>query len=90
VAVTKMLENWNDGLQALKPIIHHPDATEPLVLYGTAFAAGDLPDILPDDLPPGTPAWMRTEEGWAARKGESPLEKRRTIVVRVPKGVLPA
>jgi uracil-DNA glycosylase len=90
VAVTKMLENWNDGLQALRPVIQHPDATEPLVLYGTAFAAGDLPDILPDDLPPGTPAWMRTEEGWAARKGESPLEKRRTIVVRVPKGVLPA
>ena len=90
VAVTKMLESWNDGLQALKPVIHHPDSTIPLVLYGPAFAAGDLPDILPDDLTPGTPAWMRTEEGWATRKGESPLEKRRTIVVRVPKGVLPA
>lgn len=88
-AVTKLLENWNDGLQALRPVIQHPDVADALELYGTAFVAEDLPDILPDDLPPGTPAWMRTEEGWADRKGETVLEKRRTIVVRVPKGVVP-
>ena len=88
-AVTKLLQNWNDGLQALKPVIQHPDVTDALELYGTAFIPGDLPDILPDDLPPGLPAWMRTEEGWADRKGETLMEKRRTIVVRVPKGVLP-
>ncbi|KIO48462.1 uracil-DNA glycosylase family protein [Nitrosospira sp. NpAV] len=90
VAVTKMLQNWNDGLAALRPAIQHFDVAEPLALYGTTFVPGDLPDILADDLPPGTPAWMRTEEGWADRKGETPLEKRRTIVVRVPKDVLPA
>lgn len=89
VAVGKMLENWNDGLRALKPIIQNADTPGELELYGTAFGPDDLPDIPPDDLPPGLPAWMRTEEGWADRKGETVLEKRRTIVVRVPKGVLP-
>lgn len=88
VAVTKLLENWNDGLEALKPVIQHPDSASELELYGTAFGLEDLPDILSDDLPAGTPAWMRTEEGWASRKGETALEKRRTIVVRVPKGVI--
>jgi hypothetical protein len=87
-AVTKLLQNWNDGLQALSPVIQHPDATAALELYGTAFIPGDLPDIPPEDLPPGLPAWMRTEEGWADRKGETLLEKRRTIVVQVPKDVL--
>ena len=84
-----MLENWNDGLRALKPVVQNTDIPGDLELYGTAFGPDDLPDILPDDLPPGLPAWMRTEEGWADRKGETVLEKRRTIVVRVPKGVLP-
>lgn len=88
-AVEKMLKNWNDGLRALKPVIQNPDVPGEIELYGTAFGPDDLPDIPPDDLPPGLPAWMRTEEGWADRKGETVLEKRRTIVVRVPKGVLP-
>lgn len=88
-AVAKMLENWNDGLRALKPIVQNLDIPGDLELYGTAFGPDDVPDILPDDLPPGLPAWMRTEEGWADRKGETVLEKRRTIVVRVPKGGLP-
>jgi hypothetical protein len=88
-ATTKMLENWNDGLRALKPVIQNPDVADGLELYGSAFGPDDLPDIPPDDLPPGLPSWMRTEEGWADRKGETVLDKRRTIVVRVPKGVLP-
>lgn len=88
-ATTKMLENWNEGLRALKPALQNPDMADELKLYGSAFGSDDLPDIPPDDLPPGLPSWMRTEEGWADRKGETMLDKRRTIVVRVPKGVLP-
>jgi len=54
-ATTKMLENRNDGLRALKPTIQNPDVGGGLELYGSAFGPEDLPDIPPDDLPPGCP-----------------------------------
>ena len=84
-----MLQDWNAGLQALHPVIHHPDTARPLVLYGTSFAAGEKPDIPEGDLPPGSPAWMRTDDGWAARTGSNAAEKRLTIKVTVPAGVVP-
>ena len=48
-----MLANWNDGLQALKPGITHPDKNRNLVLYGEAFADGDKKPIPMDDLQAG-------------------------------------
>lgn len=89
IAVTAMLRNWNAGLQALKAVIQHPDKNIPLQLYGSAFGADDMPDIPAEDLPAGVPEWMRTEEAWASREGPTAQEKRRTIIVRAPKTVLP-
>src|SRR3954468_18110527 len=50
--IKKMLANWNDGLQAVKPGIAHPDKSRNLVLFGEAFADGDKkPD--PEGRPAG-------------------------------------
>jgi hypothetical protein len=81
--IAKMLANWNDGLQALKPAIAHPDKQRNLVLYGTAFADGEKKPIPMDDLPPGSPAWMATNDGWADRDGTG--RRRLKIVVTAPK-----
>lgn len=52
-AVRKLLENWNGGLEALKPAITHPDMNIALKRYRTKFAESDLPDIRLEDLPAG-------------------------------------
>jgi hypothetical protein len=88
-AVRKLLENWNGGLEALTPAIMHPDLNIALEPYGTKFAESDLPDIPLADLPAGLPEWMRRDEAWADRKGATPAEKRRTIVLTVPTNVIP-
>ena len=87
-ATTKMLQNWNAGLQILSPAIAHPDAAVALVPYGSAWADGDRLPILEMDYPPGLPAWIRENDGWATRTGKDDLAKRRNITITVPKGVI--
>ena len=84
-----MLKNWNAGLATLHAAIVDPDTPRPLVLYGDAFAPGDLVDIPEADLPPGLPAWMRGQDAWAQRTGATAAAKRATITVTVPAGSLP-
>lgn len=86
-AIGRMLENWNEALQALHPLPNR-DTARPLKLYGHAFQAGDKVPIPELDLPAGTPDWMRLDDGWADRSGTG-LKKRRTIVVTVPRARVP-
>jgi hypothetical protein len=88
-AITQMLATWNTVLQALRSAIKHPDTHGAFVAYGTAFLPQELPPIPAFDLPAGSPAWMQGYSGWADRTGTTPAMKRRTITVKVPKGVIP-
>jgi hypothetical protein len=54
------------------------------VLYGETLEPDDLAPIPERDLPPGIPAWMRSIEAWAARKGETVEAKRATLFVTIP------
>lgn len=85
--IAAMLDNWNQGLQAIKPGITTPDKNRPLKLYGSSFAPDEKKPIPMDDLPAGTPQWMATDDGWADRTGSGSV-KRRTITVTVPKTAL--
>ena len=60
-----------------------------LVPYGVEFQASELVDIPAFDMPTGVPEWMRGTDGWAVRAGTTTAEKRRTITVQVPAGVIP-
>jgi hypothetical protein len=88
-ATQALLENWNAGLAQLHAALLHPDSVTPLTAYGTAFQPSDMPDIPLADLPAGTPAWMATEDAWATRSGDTPKDKRRTIVVKAPASQVP-
>jgi len=88
-ATQKLLQNWNAGLQVLSPGLAHPDASLPLVLYGSTWAEGDRLPVPSIDFPAGLPEWMREQDGWAKRAGKDDLGKRRNITITVPKGVLP-
>lgn len=81
-AIAKMLDNWNEALQTLHPL-PHPDKSRSLKLYGDSFRANEKIPIPEDDMPAGTPDWMRLDDGWADRPGTG-LKKRRTITVTVP------
>jgi uracil-DNA glycosylase len=85
--IAAMLDNWNKGLQAIKPAIATPDKSRSLKLYGSSFAQGEKKPIPMDDMPPGTPSWMAVDDGWADRTGSGTV-KRRTITVTVPKDAL--
>jgi hypothetical protein len=85
-AVAALLANWNAALQRLHPQITQPDTATPLVLYGDAFAPGDLAEIPEADMPPGLPAWMRSPAAWAQRTGATAAEKRATIQITIPAG----
>jgi len=87
-AMQAMLANWNVALNMLHPHVH-PDTARPLVLYGTQLTAADDAEIPEEDLPAGTPAWMRGLKAWAARSGGTAAEKRATLTVTVPKDALP-
>ena len=87
-ATKRMLRSWNAGLLALGPALEHPDTPRPLVPYGDTWAPGDRLPIPEADLPPGLPAWMSAQDGWAKRVGASPRAKRRTITITVPKGIV--
>ena len=94
-ATRKLLEGWNEGLATLSPLVT-PDRARKLVPYGTRFVGRDLVDIPEADLPPGAPAWMRSSEEWAWRRGIEDKDgtapagvgeteaKRAGIAVRVP------
>ena len=85
-ATKKLLAGWNQALEVMQGHIAHPDTQRPLVLYGEKFdKARDLAAIPEQDLPAGTPAWMRALEAWASRQGENPQEKRATVVVNIPR-----
>jgi uracil-DNA glycosylase len=86
-AIKAMLANWNLGLQALHPL-PHPDKQRALKLYGTSFKAGEQVEIPEQDLPEGSPDWMRLDDGWADRTG-SGKKKRATITVTVPGAYVP-
>lgn len=87
-ATKKMLHNWNTALQVLSPSLPQVDVSTPLVLYGESWAEGDRVGIPAFDLPPGLPAWMYEQDGWAKRAGTNDLAKRRNITITVPKGVV--
>jgi hypothetical protein len=82
--IKAMLHNWNQGMDAIAPHIQHPDTARPLTHYGDAFAPGDKVPIPAADLPPGLPAWVADNDGWAKRNG------RDTITVKVPAGSMPS
>ena len=84
-----MLRKWNAALEALRQAVQHPDAVRPLVPYGVAFQPSDLVEIPSFDMPAGIPTWMRGTDGWATRTGTTTAEKRRTITVQVPAGIIP-
>lgn len=84
-ATKKMLRNWNAGLQTIAPAIQHPDREVDLVLYGDSFVDEDKFEIPEIDLPAGLPLWMRENDGWARRVGDTPAKKRANITVIVPK-----
>jgi uracil-DNA glycosylase len=88
-ATAAMLTKWNSALQSLRQAVHHPDAVRPFVPYGADFQPDELVDIPPYDVPAGMPPWMRGTDRWASRAGATPGEKRRTISVAVPAGLIP-
>lgn len=89
-ATRKMLQQWNAALAELHPAIEHKDRPEvALSLYKGAFGKHDKRAIPSFDLPPGTPAWMYADDGWARRIGDDPADKRRNITLTVPEGVVP-
>ena len=83
ITMAKMLDNWNKGLQQLRPKITNPDVTTPYVPYGSDFKKSELPEIPAFDLPPGTPAWMTATSGWAAMAAP-PGDQRANITISVP------
>jgi hypothetical protein len=82
-AMARMLTTWNAALDNLSGRVT-PDTPGPLIHYGTALTQSDLSVIPERDLPPGLPAWMRSDQTWASREGGDATEKRATIVVRIP------
>lgn len=83
-AMREMLAGWNTAIAVLRPRIA-PDVEGVPPPYGEKLTPADLAPIPERDLPPGLPPWMRALEAWATRLGETPDEKRATIVVRVPR-----
>jgi hypothetical protein len=83
-----MLKNWNHALEALHPLIQHPDAPVDLVPYGTDFAPGERVEIPEYDAPAGVPEWMRSPAAWAKREGRTAAAKRANITITIPRRVL--
>jgi hypothetical protein len=88
LAVEKMLKGWNAALTALHPVIT-ADTPGPLVPYGAAFLASELPDIPQEDFPAGSPSWMCGNADWARRTGTDAALKRVTITVTIPRAFRP-
>ena len=88
-ASAAMLRQWNTALEAFRQALKHPDVDRPFVPYGVDFQPGELVEIPAYDMPAGIPAWMRGTDGWAARTGATADERRRTITIQVPAGIIP-
>lgn len=83
-AIKHLLDNWNQAISALKPTFGSPSSAP----YEDEFKPSELPEIPAFDLPAGLPAWMASADGWAKRVGTG-QEKRRTLQIVVPEGVIP-
>jgi hypothetical protein len=83
-ATTRMLADWNQALEHLRPKLKHPDVRVGPNPYGSAFKSGERLEIPEGDLPPGLPAWMRSPNAWAQRTGPDAGTKRATITVAMP------
>ena len=89
-AMRRLLEQWNAGLERLDAALGPDrDRQRTLVPYGDELLPDDRKQIPEQDLPPGTPPWMRSLKQWATRKGSTAELKRATIEVRVPAGERP-
>jgi len=86
-ALKEMLGKWNTAITALRPVLTH-DKTPDSTPYGDDFKASELPPIPAADLPAGLPTWMSSGDGWAKRVGANTAEKRRTLQVVVPDGIV--
>lgn len=82
-AMANLLTTWNAALDDLSGHVT-PDSPLPLIHYGSDLTASDLSVIPERDLPPGLPAWMRSEKTWASREGADAVEKRASIRIRIP------
>jgi uracil-DNA glycosylase len=88
-ATAAMLREWNTALEALRQAVKHPDVVRPFVPYGADFQPSELVEIPAYDVPAGIPAWMRRTDEWAARTGATTGERRRTVTIQVPAGIIP-
>jgi uracil-DNA glycosylase len=79
----ELLDNWNVALQALHANIAKPDVVKPLVLYGSDFLPGELPEIPSRDFPMGLPSWTRSTDFWASMS-PTPGTERANISIEVP------
>ncbi len=87
-AMAALLAQWNQAITALRMSIGHPDVDRPFVPYGADFLPEELVDVPACDFPAGLPDWMRLDDGWAKRSGETAEKKRRTITITVPAHVI--
>jgi hypothetical protein len=87
-AIAAMLQNWNQALTRLHPVITRPDVPGPLVPYGDSFGPSDRVEIPEFDVPVGIPDWMRSPAAWAQRQGATAADKRRNITITIPDGVI--
>jgi len=83
IKMAKMIANWNQGLQKLRPHITQPDVVAPLTPYGTSFTAAELPRIPSFDAAAGVPDWMLNDFGWASL-ASPPGNQRANYTVTVP------
>jgi uracil-DNA glycosylase len=88
-AMKAMLGEWNQALERLDGQLGQRDANRPLEPYSDDLRPEDLAAIPEQDLPAGTPPWMRSLKQWAAREGTTADAKRATVVVTVPNGERP-
>jgi uracil-DNA glycosylase len=87
-AITAMLQNWNQALTRLHPLVTNPDTPGPLVPYGDSFRPSERIEIPEFDVPAGIPEWMRSPHAWAQRRGKSAADKRGNITITIPPGVI--
>jgi len=87
-ATKRLLMNWNIALQKLSASDPPPRLAHAALTVRDHWADGDRLPVPESDFPAGLPAWMHEQDGWASREGKDDLQKRRTIVITVPKGVV--
>ena len=90
VAWQKLVDSWNAALATISGAPLTTDVPANPVPYSGKITDPELAPIPEMDLPAGLPEWMRNLDAWARRAGETPDEKRATIIVTVPKNARPA